>query len=298
VGKTIMMNRRLLGLALLIGANCLVATLAEWSSSLPVQGSTIDWLLFSLFYLRDAIFTAQFLLLGFWTALASDKLLTRLLAGLTLTGISLGIYFVFFWIAGGTQPGDPMDQVVKYCGLALISLLVLRGLRPWYGWRLVWEGSPDTPQSRQYRILDLLAWTAAVAIPLGVLQTLYGSEADVWAIVPALTFLSILPITIPSFCWAVRPHRTYRRLIILLLWTAIWPVFLWLLFNAYFYVFTGRGGWDFLMMTLLQIPYWSAYYLPLVLLLIGNVLALRRIGLQPVGRTGLDRHKQLPPTIQ
>jgi hypothetical protein len=279
-------RRRYLCLALLVGVNSLVAIIAEGGLALSsFEDSPFYWV--PLYYLCDAIFTAQFLFLGFWAALASDRLIVRLVVGLSLAGVSIGIYFLFFWIAGETLPlpTDPTKDAAKYCGLGLISFLLLRALRPWRGWRLVWAGSPHLPQSRQFRILDLLIWTAAVAIPLGLLQAVYGSETEVGALALAMTFVSLLPITIPSCRWAVRPQRTYRPLIALLLWTAIWPFCLALLFIAYSYLFTGSVGPEILMGMTLQVPIWLAYYLPLVLLLTGNVLALQRIGLRTVSRT-------------
>ena len=75
---------------------------------------------------------------------------------------------------------DPTTDAAKFCGQALITFLLVRALPPWCGWRLAWDGAPPIPHSRQFRILDLVAWTAAVAIPLGLLQTLYQGAGG-WA---------------------------------------------------------------------------------------------------------------------
>ena len=157
----------------------------------------------------------------------------------------------------------------------------MRALRPWFGWRLAWDAAIRIPQSRQFRILDLLAWTTAVAIPLGLLQTLYGAAAPRLAIVTAVEFTRDLPVTIPILCWAIRPARKHRWSIALLLWGSLWPACLVLLFN-FGYLFFGRAGLPFWKDSLMMFAIWSAYYLPLVLVFTGNMLALGKIGLRPV----------------
>ena len=283
-GITILNRHRLLGLTLLVAANCLLLVLAGWSLSfwVPLDGTawTGFWMrLFNNVY--EGVFTAQFLLIGFWCALAPERLVWRLVVGIVLAGLLLGVNFLFVWMVNPTYIFEvAADQAGKYCGQALIAFLLLRALRPWFGWRLAWEQTPHLPQSRQFRILDLLAWTTAVAVPLGVLQTLYGVKAPRLAIVTAVTFLTYLPVTIPAFRWAIHPARKSRWLIALLLWAPLWAACLVLAVNGG-YLFFGNTGLPAWRESLMLLAVWSAWYLPLVLVWISNVLALATIGLRP-----------------
>ncbi|MBC7855837.1 MAG: hypothetical protein IAF94_20610 [Pirellulaceae bacterium] len=291
------MNRhRLLGLALLIGANCLLLGLAEmlllW---LPPDGTAWRGFWFNLFNnVYEGVFTAQFFLIGFWCALAPERLVWRLLSGIVLTGLLLGIYFLYLWTVNPTEIFEvAVEQAGNYCGLALVAFLLLRALRPWFGWRLAWEGTPHRSRSRQFRILDLLAWPAAVAVPLGLLQTLYGGQAARLALVTAAAFAFYLPLTIPALCWAVRP-RKFRWLAALLLWGFLWAACLVLLANCGALLFgnTGLLAWRESLMGLVSL---SACYLPLVLVWVCNVLALRKLGLRPIAKSSPITNQPLPP---
>jgi|GEM_PF-4936995 len=283
------MNRRqIFGLALLVAVNCLLLGLAELLLSLwlPLDGTKWTFFLVRLFSNGcEGIFTAQFLLIGFWCALAPERLVVRLLVGILLGGLLLGIYFLFFGLATTSLTlSDLTEQAGKYCGLALIAFILVRALRPWFGWRLAWDAAIRIPQSRQFRILDLLAWTTAVAIPPGLLQTLYGAAAPWLAIVTAVEFTRDLPVTIPILCWAICPARKHHWLIALLLWGSLWPACLVLLCNIGF-LFFGRAGLPFWKDSLMMFLIWSAYYLPMVLVFTGNMLALGKIGLRPVAKS-------------
>ena len=286
---TFVTSRRILGLGLLVAANCLILGFAEWSLSffLPLDGTTWTFFWVRLFSnMCEGVVIAQFLLIGFWCALAPERLVLRVLLGILVTAVLLlEIYGLFFWMLGSSLTyGVSAVQAGNYCGQAVIAFLLLRALRPWCGWRLSWDGAPRFPASRQFRILDLMAWTAAVATPLGLLQTLYGPQARGQAVYTIANFVTILPITIPLFRWAIHPERKTRWLIGLLLWGAVWPVCLVLLFN-FGYLFYGGAGLPFWKDSLMMFAIWSTYYLPMVLVFTGNLLALGKIGLRPAAKS-------------
>jgi len=148
---TIVTPRRILGLALLVAANCLTLGCSEWSLSLflPLDGTswTLNWVRF-LGNLCEGVVTAQFLLLGFWCALAPERLVLRVLLGILLTTVLLlEVYASFFWMVSSSLTYSVSAvQAGRYCGQAVIAFLLLRALRPWCGWRLAWDGVPRIPQ--------------------------------------------------------------------------------------------------------------------------------------------------------
>lgn len=283
-----MNRRRIAGLGLLVAVNCLLFGLVEWS--LPLWLPLITTSSLPGFWMQllgnfcEGILVAQFLLIGFWCALAPERLVVRLLAGVLSAGLLMGIHFRFFWTNSVWQ-SVAADEAGKYCGLALIAFLLLRALRPWCGWRLAWDAAPRNPESRQFRILDLLAWTTAVAVPLGLLQTLFGGAAPRLAILTALTFAMGLPATIPILYWALHSTRKSRWLIGLLLWGTLWPACIVILVNGFMYLTSGRAGLLFWKDSLLLLAIWSAYFLPMVLVVTGNMLALGKTGLRPVAKS-------------
>ncbi|MGI8977688.1 MAG: hypothetical protein ACR2FY_00535 [Pirellulaceae bacterium] len=289
------MNRhQLLRLTLLIAANCLLLGLASSLGFLWMSLKGSPWIN-SLSNVCEGVLTAQFLLIGFWCALAPERLVWRLLTGIVLAGLLLGINFPFVGMVNPTYAFDfAADQSGKYCGLALITFLVLRALRPWFGWRLAWKGTPPLPRSRQFRIIDLLAWTTAVAVPLGLLQTLYGGQAPQLALLTVVTFVVYLPITIPAFRWAIHPARKSRWLIALLLWGPLWPACGILAINGG-YLFFGNTGLPSWRGSLMQLAIWSAFYLPLVVVWVSNVLALRKIGLRAAAKSPQAHAQSAPP---
>lgn len=288
VGGKRMRRLRVFRLVLLVVVNGLLFGLVEWSLPLwlpLIRTSSFPnaWMQL-LSNLCEGLLVAQFLFIGFWCALAPERLVVRLLAGVLFAGLLMGIHFRFFWTNSVWQ-SVAADEAGKYCGLALIAFLLLRALRPWCGWRLAWDAAPRQHESRQFRILDLLAWTTAVAVPLGLLQTLYGAAAPRLAILTALTFAAALPVTIPICYWATHPARNYHWLIGLLLWGLLWSACIVMLVNGFMYLRAGRAGLPFWKESLLLFAIWSAYYLPLILVFTGNVLVLGKIGLRPSSKS-------------
>jgi hypothetical protein len=282
-------SRRFLGVALLLVANAILLGLAEWLFSfwLPLDGTTAAYRgVVLLSNLCDGIVTAQVLLLGFWCALAPERLLVRVVAGLSLAGLLMAeIYGLYFWMANNhlTQEVNTTDAA-KYSGLALLSLLLLRALRPWCRWRLAWIESEPPAYSRQFRIIDLMTWTAAVAIPLGLLQTFYGSQSLFIVLLITLAFLQTLPVTLPTFRWAIHPARNLRWLLAVLVWGVAWPGLLMVAFGGFVVIANSR--WAALAFAWREILFmfavWAAYYVPLVLVLVVNLSLLTKIGLRPV----------------
>ena len=108
------------------------------------------------------------------------------------------------------------------------------------------------------------------------------AEGKVYGVVA--TFITYLPITIPAFRWAIHPARKSRWLIALLLWAPLWAACLVLAVNGG-YLFFGNTGLPAWRGSLMQLAIWSAFYLPLVLVLASNVLVLERMGLRPVAKS-------------
>jgi hypothetical protein len=281
-------GRRFLGLTLLLAGNAILLGLAEWSLSfwLPLDGTTATFngmrLLSNLY---DGIVVAQVLLLGFWCALAPERLLVRLIAGLLLVGLLLAeIYGLYFWLVSHhlTQEVNATDAG-RYLGLALLTFLLLRVVRPWCRWRLAWIESQLPAQSRQFRIIDLMTWTTAVAVPLGLLQTFYGSQAVMVVLLTTFTFLQSLPVTLPTFRWAVHPARKPRWLLALLVWGVAWPG-LMMVTNGGYIVF-ANSRWAALGFHWREVLFLfavsTAYYVPLVLVPVVNLSLLAKIGLRP-----------------
>lgn len=286
--STVTARNRMLGLALLVATNCLLLALSEWALAESHPGNWTYWntLPYGFFgHLVPWMVTAQFLFIGFWCALAPERLVVRFVVGVLLAGLLLGVRSL------GYLMGDlgPMSMVLPqeagmYCGQALIVFLLLRALRPWCGWRLAWEGTPRADQSRQFRILDLFAWTAAVAIPLGLVQTIYGQQAPQQALDAAMTLISTLPVMIPVLRWAIHPARKRHWLIGAIIWPFAWTAVVIVAPNPTPYILFWINGaglpasfwkWEFI-----TFAFWSADYLTLVLVSVGNVWALEKIGLR------------------
>ena len=220
------------------------------------------------------VITAQFLFLGFWGALAPERSSVRIAVVALLFGLLLSACFIVVWLSNMPAVLIFGVEAGKCCGLSVISLLLLRALRPWCGWRLGWRDSPPEERNRRYSILDLMTWTAAVAIPLGIAQSLFGQQR-LWLLSTVLfIFSTALPVSLPAFWWAVNADRRRRWLACLLIWSLLGP-------------FVVAVGWY--QMSALRSPFhqylmmgivWSAFYAPLVLVWVGNVLALQQVGLR------------------
>jgi hypothetical protein len=162
----------------------------------------------------------------------------------------------------------------------ILSCLLLRGLRSWRGWRLQWDDSPPKVASRQFGIVHLLAWTAAIAFPLGMLQTVFLHRRQSLVLEVLIMFAWSLPVSVPAFCWAIRQGKARRTWAWISITTialvSAWPV----LFFGYFYFTAGRAA----------LPPWWAFpllmaknfttFMVMFLVLAGNTLWMERLGLR------------------
>src|SRR5262245_8111276 len=206
---------RLLGCLLLLALNCLVLGLATAliHASMPMDGTR--WRMIGVrtgINLCDAILSAQMLFLGYWGALGTERLPVRMGIVIVATAALFGVSLCFY--ATLKEHFDPdffPYELGKYAALAVIAWLLLRALRPWRGWRLSWGEVPIQPANRQFRILDLLAWTAAIAFPLGMIRTVFADRSAGFLVESLAPFLFALPIAIPCFCWATWGTARRRR---------------------------------------------------------------------------------------
>ncbi len=281
---------RICGLVGLVAANVLLLCLLLGAVDLclpqvlPIlRGSMYANLILGwLDHNAESILVGQMLVLGLVVALGGASLPVRLIVG------SVGVGLLVVLINGNrmlvttpeTRYWFPLDEMAKYGGVVVVASLLLRALRPWRGWRLDWIDSPPRVASRQFGIVHLLGWTAAIAFPLGMLQTVFFHRRLGLVTEVLLLFVWSFPVAIPAFCWTIRQGKSRRKW----LWAALgmsvlfslWPA---LLFGS-IYIYSGRGALP---------PWWvlplksceSFSCLALMLLVLcGNVLSMERLGLR------------------
>ena len=90
-------------MALLIATNCLLLGLAKWGLTfcLPLDGTS--WTFYGMRFfsnLCDGMLTAHFFSSGSGAASLPERLVVRLVTGILLGGLFLGMYALFFgWLA-------------------------------------------------------------------------------------------------------------------------------------------------------------------------------------------------------
>ena len=266
-------NFRLLWLLLLIGANCLLLGIAEeffhsarhgtrWTIIIKTQilGSVVE-----------GVLTAQMLLLGWWGALGVERLPVRMLIVIGVTAALFAICLVYYaTITEGFDSEFFPYELGRFAALAVITWLLLRALRPWLGWRISWNESSPQASSRRFRILDLLAWTAAIAFPLGMMRTAFADHSFRFLKDTLAAFAFALPVAVPCLLWARGEGRERRKW----LWLAAGALFLVSLWPAVF------GGYLFPGTIPLMMLSTSIYYLVMLVTLLGNVLWMERLGLR------------------
>lgn len=278
LGGLIVANLFLLGLFLAAVDLCVVQMLPDLRT-FPYAGQILSW----LDHNAESILIGQMFMLGWIVALGGAFLPVRLVAA----SIGVGLMVVLINASRILVPSNYetgqwllIDTLAKYGGVVVVTSLLLRAVRPWRGWRLDWVDSPPRVASRQFGIVHLLGWTAAVAFPLGMLQTVFFHRR--WGLVTEVLelFVGSLPVAIPAFCWSIRPGKSRRKW----LWIALglsalfslWPA---LLFGS-IYIYSGWGALP---------PWWVlplkscesfSYFALMLLVLCGNILWMERLGLK------------------
>jgi hypothetical protein len=281
---------RICGLVGLLAANVLVlcVLLGAVDLCLPqvlpilIASKYFNVIMSWLDHSAESILVGQMLMLGLIVALGGSSLPVRLVVG------SLGVGLVVVLINGNrmlvappeTRYWVPLDEMAKYGGVVVVTSLLLRAVRPWRGWRLDWVDSPPRIASRQFGIIHLLGWTAAIAFPLGMLQTVFFHRRLGLVTEVLLLFAWSLPVAIPAFCWTIRQGKNRRKWLWISLGMSalfsLWPA---LLFGS-IYIYSGRGALPpWWVLPLKSCESFSCFALTL-LVLCGNVLWMEKLGLR------------------
>lgn len=288
----VVVNLLVLGLLLFLVDICLPSLRSATSGTLMLQ-----WAYGNV----ESVLIGQMLILGYVVALGGAPLPVRLILASVCVGLVYGILLLNrvgtsdvsefgFW--------TPLDYWAEYGGQVVVACLLLRGLRSWGGWCLQWNDSSPRVASWQFSIVHLLAWTTAIAFPLGILQTVFAHRRWELVVEVLIKFAWSLPVSIPAFCWAIRPGSPRQKwLWLTTIGVAIlsaWPI----AFFGYVYVTNGRGAlppwWIFPLVMAMTFT----YFMTLLLVLIGNVLWMERLGLivrKPVARSGGATGMESPP---
>ena len=234
----------------------------------------------------------QFVLLAAWCAWGTGRLTFRwlivlaLLAAITVTfnhfaARSLGTYSdAFFDLAVG-------GAVVLGGWYALF--LPLRRL---LGWRLALDGSAFGSPRGQFRLKHWLGWTAALGVPLATARLLGSGERMIGCLFFCVMLaLFAFPFVIISFRAAFSPRAWFWSAVAVALAILVGiaeesMAFHWLMGDPGFYTWQMR--W-------MQIQQMCGMNLGLLAGLLGNLLALRMIGMRFVtGKSSIRRASGSP----
>jgi hypothetical protein len=225
---------------------------------------------------QNAIRQSQWQSYGIAAALVPQRRFVGLAWAIALGLVNGLIYVASLEVISISRGGVPLpaDQfllrmaVPAYEIVGVFALMQL--MRFGLGWRLVAERQPNRFQRGQFRIGDLLEWTASIAVWLGINQFINIETANLFSYLSAL--LGTALILIPMAMATTSRHGLTGRTVFLLI---AWIVAVELLFNALSYALDPAAfAWPWWSLLGVNFAYSAGWFLCTVV----NFGIIRRLG--------------------
>ena len=273
-------NARALNLLILAAVNLLLIFLVCAMFRLPSGGGFYQQLYFrAMVSLTTVVPATVMLVLACYGALGESHLASRMILMAAGTGLVFAAMICGGALIPGVTLGDFPGNLAFWLGPAVCLFVALLPFRQLFGWRIVWlpcDSPFDTPPN--FRVLHLWAWTAAIAVPLGMAQTIYGMETGVHLFMALKEFAGTLFVLVPCLWLAgtTRSRRLWAPAIIGL--AALFAVCASAFYLAIYFAMKGPPLAWFQYVLWIEQP--LLYNLAAATVLLGNLLWLEALGLR------------------
>ena len=247
------------------------------------SGGGFYWQLYfrAMISLTTSIPLSALLLIACYGALSESRLYARML----VIGVCAVLVLATFFLGGTMIPGIAISDIPggfkSLLGPSVCLFVALLPFRQMLGWRIVWFSNSFPPSSQgKFRILHLWAWMAAIAIPLGVTQSIYGSRTGIILLMALKELVSLLFVLIPCL-WLAGTTKNRRWWVPAVFGLAIVVAFCTSAIKLTIY--TAMKGpplawWDYVLV--LEEP--LLYNLAAAGIFLGNLLCLESLGMRLV----------------
>ena len=229
--------------------------------------------------LTTSVPVSALLLVACHGALSESRLYVRMVVMAVGAGLVLAAFFLGGALIPGITIGDIPGGFKSLLGPAVCLFVALLPFRQMLGWRFVWLPC-DSRASRQrsFRVLDLWAWMAAIAIPLGVTQSIYGSRTGVYLLMALKELAGLLFVLVPCLWLAgtARSRRFWTPVIIGLV--AVFAVCATAIYLAFYFAMKGPPLAWFQYLLALEEP--LLFNLAAAAIFLGNLVWLEALGLR------------------